>query len=83
MITRTWVLLVTLTLGSAVFAELTDNRVLMLLTIFGVAIGKGHVVAARFMETTHARPAWRTLYHSWIVVIGLLLLAGNLLAPAA
>jgi len=78
---RTWLLLVALTLASVAVAEAVDGRAVMLLAVFGVAIAKAQIVAARFMETAHARPVWRTLYHSWIVVIGLILLGGHLLAP--
>lgn len=80
--TRTWLLLVALTLASVAVAELAGAHAAILLAVFGVAIVKGQIVAARFMETGHARPVWRTLYHSWILLIGLLLLAGNLFAPS-
>lgn len=81
--TRTWLLLVVLTLLSVAVAEYAGSHAAMLLAVFGVAIVKGQIVAARFMETVHARPVWRSLYHSWILLIGLLLLGGHLLAPSA
>ena len=80
-ITQTWMLLVVLTLVSVGIAEYSGARAAMLLAVFGVAVIKGQIVAARFMETGRARPVWRTLYHCWILLIGVLLLAGNLFAP--
>jgi hypothetical protein len=48
---------------------------------FGLAVFKGQMVAVNFMETRRARKVWNSLYRTWIVAIGVVLLLGNLLAP--
>lgn len=82
-LTLTWLALVALTLLSVAIAEMSGLRAAMYVAVFGVAIIKGQIVAARFMETRRARPVWRGLYHIWILLIGLALLAGNIFAPEA
>ena len=46
-------------------------------------MAKGQVVAIHFMDTGRARAVGNSLYRTWIVVIGAVLLLGNLLAPHA
>jgi len=78
---RIWALLAGLTIVSAVVAERIHLPIVVFVSAFAFAVVKGQLVAVHFMETNRARAVWGGLYRSWIVVIGAVLLLGNLLAP--
>jgi hypothetical protein len=81
---RIWAILAVLTVASTFIAESVGIPVLVYGFAFAIAILKGQMVAVHFMETPLARPVWNALYRSWIVFIGLVLLAGNIISlPAA
>jgi hypothetical protein len=78
---RAWGVLSVLTIASAVFAENISDRLIVYLAAFGIAILKGQIIATSFMEVGLAKPIWRSLYRTWILLIGLILLAGYYFAP--
>ena len=77
-----WLGLVILTLASVGLSGAVPYRALVYVIVFGAAVIKGQMVAVHFMETGKAHPTWNGLYRTWIVMIGLALLAGHLFAPA-
>ena len=73
-----WAVLVVLTLASVALAEGVRSQAVVAVIVFGVAVIKGQIVAVRFMETRRAR-GWNTLYRTWILALGLLLIIANVL----
>ena len=78
-----WAILAGLTLVSVAIAERLHQPAVVIFSAFAFAVAKGQLVAIHFMETGRARAVWNSLYRTWIVVIGAVLLLGNLLAPHA
>ena len=81
-LTAVWLALVGFTLASVALSERAGGRLFVAVVVFVVAIVKGQLIAVHFMETPRA-PAWSHVYRAWIVVIGVVLMLGNVLAPLA
>ncbi len=77
-----WAVLVALTLASVALAEGMRSRELVVVIVFGVAVIKGQIVAVQFMETRRA-PGWNTLYRTWIVALGLVMMVANAMMSRA
>ena len=77
-----WVVLAAGTLISVSCAESAFAARPVTAIVFALAVFKGQLVAAHFMEVRSARLLWRRLYPLWIGVIGMALLVATMLAPA-
>lgn len=74
----TWAILVALTAGSVIAAEVASSHAIVVATVFGVAVIKALLVAQDYMEVGEALPIWGALYRTWIAMLGAVLLVGHL-----
>jgi hypothetical protein len=71
-----WLVLCTLTLGSAVISHEHGLTRLAVIGIFAIAALKAELVLDNFMEAAMAETHWQWLYRLWIAAVTMILAVG-------
>jgi cytochrome c oxidase subunit 4 len=68
--TSKWIVLIMLTLASVALGVFVQRGLGLALSVLGIAVFKGQLVADHFMGLKRAHPLWRGLVFSYLAVIG-------------
>ena len=71
--TRTWLVLVALTLTTFTLGVLGYEGMGLVITVLLIALIKGHLVVDHFMQLRRGAPMWRMLLTGWLLAIGTLI----------